>query len=243
MTYALVDDISVPGNDNRAVLRAREAVARATRQHPKRKSGIYAKAGKRLFDIAILALALPFTLPVLAIVWLVTVLDGGHGFYAQERVGRNGRIFKCWKIRTMVPNAESVLQKLIRQDKAIAREWATNQKLTNDPRITRWGRVLRQTSLDELPQLWNVLTGDMSLIGPRPFTPDQRALYDQIDENAEYYGLRPGISGLWQVDCRNDGEFFRRVEFDNTYGRELSFAQDLRITLKTFSVILKGTGR
>ena len=243
MTYTLVDDVTVPGNENRAVLRARSSNPKSNSTKSRAASGFYAKFGKRTLDLVLLALALPFVLPVLAVVWLITVMDGGHGFYAQERVGRNGKSFRCWKIRTMVPNAEAVLQSMIRQDKAIAREWAANQKLANDPRITRWGRVLRQTSLDELPQLWNVLTGEMSLIGPRPFTPDQRDLYDSIDENAEYYSLRPGISGLWQVDCRNEGEFCERVEYDNTYGRQLSLAQDLRITAKTFSVVLKGTGR
>ena len=243
MTYAMVDDIALPGNENRAVLRQTNPSKRPAKTARVAARGVYASVGKRIFDLALLMIAAPFVLPVLAITWLITVLDGGHGFYAQERVGRDGKTFRCWKIRTMVPNAEAVLKELIRQDKAIAREWTANQKLANDPRITRWGRVLRQTSLDELPQLWNVLKGDMSLIGPRPFTLDQRALYDQIDADAAYYDLRPGISGLWQVECRNEGEFSERVAYDNEYGKQLGFAQDLRITAKTFSVILKGTGR
>jgi lipopolysaccharide/colanic/teichoic acid biosynthesis glycosyltransferase len=242
MTYTIVDDLNKPVNENHA-LPSRTKSRRISNSQIARPRGVYRNVGKRLIDIAILVITAPILLPVLAIVWLITVLDGGHGFYAQTRVGRNGKEFQCWKIRTMVPNAEAKLKKLIREDPEIAREWALNQKLENDPRITRWGHVLRKTSLDELPQLFNVLKGEMSLIGPRPFTPDQRDLYDSAADSFGYYSLRPGISGLWQVDCRNASEFTERTIYDEKYEKSLSFAGDLRIFFKTIAVVVGRTGR
>ncbi|MFV2038367.1 MAG: sugar transferase, partial [Paracoccaceae bacterium] len=150
----------------------------------------YQRWGKRLFDLVIVMLILPIVLPVVLAAWLVTALGGGRGFYAQARIGRAGRVFRCWKIRTMRPDATRILHMMMAQDASIASEWQAHQKLRFDPRITRTGRFLRRTSVDELPQLWNVLTGEMSLIGPRPFTPDQRALYDTTRTNGAYYRLR-----------------------------------------------------
>lgn len=242
MTYSIVDDISQPVNANHAVptTTKRQKFSNVRLARPR---GFYRNFGKRSIDLLVLLILGPILLPILAVVWLITVLDGGHGFYAQNRVGRDGKEFQCWKIRTMVPNAEAKLKKLIREDAEIAREWAVNQKLENDPRITRWGHVLRKTSMDELPQLWNVLTGDMSLIGPRPFTPDQKDLYDAAAESFGYYRLRPGISGLWQVECRNASEFTDRTVYDEKYDKALSLRQDMYIFFKTISVVLGGTGR
>jgi len=202
----------------------------------------YGSYGKRAIDLILVALAAPVILPVLAVILIVTALSGGKPLYIQRRIGRGGREFRCWKVRTMVRNADGVLAKMIASDAETAAEWHSNQKLVNDPRITRFGRLLRRTSLDELPQLWNVLTGDMSLVGPRPFTPDQKALYAEGRGDAAYYALRPGISGLWQVSRRNAGSFAERVHYDELYGRDLSFTADLHILWRTCSVVLMATG-
>ncbi len=204
--------------------------------------GLYRRSGKRLFDLAVVIALLPIIIPVLLVVAFITALDGGPVIFSQPRIGRDGRVFKCWKIRTMVPNAEAVLKRMISADEDVAREWHMNQKLTRDPRITRWGRILRRSSIDELPQFWNVLLGDMSLIGPRPFTPEQKALYDEGGQSEAYYRLRPGITGLWQVDRRNEGAFGDRVSYDREYDAKLSFWMDLKIVIRTVLVVLKATG-
>ena len=203
----------------------------------------YEQWGKRAFDIMWVVLILPIALPVLLTAWAITVIGGGSGFYGQQRIGQGGRVFRCWKVRTMRPDADHALAELVADCPDIAREWQANQKLECDPRITPVGRFLRRTSIDELPQLWNVLTGEMSLIGPRPFTPDQKPLYDNTRPSCAYYRLRPGISGLWQVQSRNDGVFQDRVSFDEIYARNLSLWYDLKIALLTIVVILQTTGK
>lgn len=208
-----------------------------------RTNTAYRLIGKRVLDLVASILLLPIVLPAIGIFWFLTVLDGGNGFYAQPRIGRNGREFRCWKIRTMVPNAELALKSLLEADPQIAAEWADNQKLARDPRVTRLGRLMRKTSVDELPQIWNVIKGEMSLIGPRPFTPDQKALYDSYPNSGSYYQLRPGISGLWQVEARNDTCFGDRVGFDDAYYRSLSLSLDIKIAFKTINVICRATGK
>jgi len=168
----------------------------------------------------------------------VVALDGAAPFYRQRRVGRGGKIFHLLKIRTMVPNAEGILQDYLAQNPEARREWDRNQKLRNDPRITRLGCFLRKSSIDELPQLWNVLRGNMSLIGPRPMMLDQRARYP----GTAYYHLRPGITGLWQVSDRNQSSFAERAEFDTEYYHTLSLKTDWSIFWRTISVVLRGTG-
>ena len=203
----------------------------------------YAAGGKRLFDILVLVTAAPVILPVLLLMIAVVFVTGGQALYAQDRVGRDGRTFRCWKVRTMVRGADAELQRLLAEDAALAQEWAVHQKLARDPRITLVGRILRKTSLDELPQVWNVLRGEMSLVGPRPFTPEQRGLYpaDSLGRVA-YLDLRPGITGLWQTSRRNAGSFAERAHYDSAYARTLSFVGDLRILVKTVSVVMRGTG-
>ncbi|WP_284165262.1 sugar transferase [Frigidibacter sp. SD6-1] len=201
----------------------------------------YETAGKRCFDIFFVVLSLPVVLPVLLLIAALIWVEGGRPFYMQERVGHGGRTFRFWKIRTMVLDADAALARLIAEDPAAAAEWAANQKLARDPRITRLGRFLRQTSLDELPQIWNVLNGTMSLVGPRPFTPDQRALYP-ADSASAYYRLRPGLSGLWQISRRNAGSFVERVHYDEDYGMRVSLMLDLRIIWRTFWVMMRATG-
>lgn len=205
-------------------------------------SGVYRRMGKRAVDLFLVLLALPIFLPLMAIILVAVWIDGGAPLYAQTRVGRGGRTFRCWKVRTMVQGADAILARLVETDPAIAREWHENQKLASDPRVTRTGRLLRRSSLDELPQLWNVLNGTMSLVGPRPFTPEQRRLYDAGVPAPAYYDLVPGISGLWQISRRNAGTFGERVDFDEAYGRRISLKTDAWILWRTFGVVVRATG-
>ncbi len=225
MSYTYIDDI--PGSVT----------------HPRHSFRLYRAIVKRLLDVAIVVLILPIILPVILVAWAVMYIGGGKGFYSQPRIGKGGKLFKCWKIRTMETDADKCLATFIKTDPGLAREWHQNQKLQDDPRITIFGAFLRKTSIDELPQMWNVLIGDMSLIGPRPFTPDQKTLYDGGQFSRAYYILRPGVSGLWQVESRNFGEFTDRVIYDETYAENLSFYYDLRIAIRTVWVILRATGK
>lgn len=201
-------------------------------------AGPYRHRFKRVLDVTAVLLAAPFILPVVAGLALAVRQDGGGAFYSQPRVGMGGRIFRIWKLRTMVPDAEARLADHLAADPAARTEWAATQKLRHDPRITPVGRLLRRTSLDELPQLWNVLRGDMSLVGPRPMMPDQQRLYP----GTAYYRLRPGITGSWQVSARNQSTFAARADYDAGYDRDLSLATDASILMRTVGVVLRGTG-
>ena len=195
---------------------------------------------KRAIDIVGASIALILLAPVLLIVALLVAREGKPVFFYQTRVGRNGEGFRCYKFRSMVPDAERVLSDLLARDPAARAEWMCGQKLQKDPRITRLGRILRKTSIDELPQLWNVLKGDMSLVGPRPILPSQIVHYGR---SAKWYlAMRPGITGLWQVTARGDGDFERRVRLDCAYARNYRFADDFRILFKTVRVVLSGRG-
>jgi exopolysaccharide production protein ExoY len=203
------------------------------------KERVYRRTVKRWMDIAFVLMALPFVLPVVLV--LVAILRvGGHSpFFTQDRVGKDGRTFRLWKLRTMVPNAEERLREYLQTDEAARVEWNSYQKLSSDPRITAFGQFLRKSSLDELPQLWNVLIGDMSLVGPRPMLLEQRELYP----GSAYYALRPGLTGTWQISDRNQSTFAQRAEYDADYDRRLSFATDLRILVATVGVVLRATGK
>lgn len=194
---------------------------------------------KRAADLLLLAVGLPVFLPVLVLACLALRLEGGSVFYRQARLGRDGRVFSIWKLRTMVTDAEAKLQQMIAQDATLRAEWETYQKLKRDPRVTWLGRWLRATSIDELPQLWNVLRGDMSLVGPRPMLPEQLPLYGRADA---YFALRPGITGLWQVSDRNEAGFEQRARADHTYLRNLSLRQDIKILFATVAVVLGASG-
>lgn len=214
-----------PSTESRGAVRVRPAPYRA--------------AGKRVFDFVAVLLGLPFVLPVLAVLAVLVFLrDGGRPFYSQERVGKDGKLYRIWKLRTMVVDADKLLAAHLAADPAARQEWETTQKLKDDPRITRIGRILRKCSLDELPQLWNVLKGDMSLVGPRPMMPEQRVLYP----GDAYYRLLPGITGPWQVSERNATTFAARAGFDAQYERDLSLGTDLRLLLATVRVVARGTG-
>ncbi len=200
--------------------------------------GIYRRGLKRIFDLLAVLLAAPVIVPVVILLALLAALDGGNPFYSQLRIGRGGKSFRMWKLRSMVVGAEAKLEAHLAADPAARAEWDRDQKLKQDPRITAAGRILRKSSLDELPQLWNVVTGDMSLVGPRPMMPDQRVLYP----GSAYYRLRPGITGPWQVSRRNESSFADRALFDRDYERDLSLGTDLRMLVATVRVVLHATG-
>ncbi|MEY4696475.1 MAG: hypothetical protein RIT14_903 [Pseudomonadota bacterium] len=204
-----------------------------------RRARFYPALGKRVLDILFVLIAVPVVLPLVALLALLIAADGHSPVFRQERIGRGGQRFLLWKLRTMVPDAEDHLQRHLAQDAAARAEWDAFQKLSQDPRITRIGALLRKSSLDEIPQLWNVLKGDMSLVGPRPMMPEQRPLYPGED----YFALRPGVTGPWQVSDRNLATFAQRADFDSDYARRLSIGTDLKLILATVGVVLRCTGR
>ncbi len=202
------------------------------------RSGLYRNYVKRLFDVVAVLSASLVVGPLILLLALLVASDGSNPFYWNERVGRRGRNFRMLKLRTMVPDADKMLEDYLSRNAEARLEWNSTQKLKTDPRITRIGRFLRKTSLDELPQLWNVLTGDMSLVGPRPMMPSQRPLYHGL----AYYSLRPGITGIWQVSDRNESAFSKRAEYDSEYDEKLTFRMDMWLLWSTVRVVLKGTG-
>ncbi|MEX0351544.1 MAG: sugar transferase [Paracoccaceae bacterium] len=201
-------------------------------------TNIYRDSFKRLFDIALVLLLAPIAVPLIAIFVLIIASTGASPFYSQRRIGKDGVVFDMLKIRTMVPNAKECLEAYLAMNPAAREEWDCKQKLQDDPRITPIGKILRKSSLDELPQLWNVLRGDMSIIGPRPMMEEQKSLYP----GRAYYKMRPGITGPWQVSDRNATTFAARAQFDNDYYDNLTLASDVSILAKTVSVVLRCTG-
>ena len=203
-----------------------------------RSFGLYRDGVKRAIDLALVILSFPVTLPLMMALALMVALDGGRPFYSQERVGRGGRIYTMWKLRSMVPDAETKLEAHLASDAAARAEWDSTQKLKDDPRITKFGRFLRKSSFDELPQLLNVLIGDMSLVGPRPMMPEQEILYP----GTAYFDLRPGVTGYWQISDRNNSTFAERAIFDTRYNKDVSLSADVATIAATFKVVLRGTG-
>lgn len=203
-----------------------------------RNRGVYRHGGKRLLDVVLVLMAAPFVVPLVLILAALVSRDGGSAFYTQDRVGKGGRTFRMWKLRSMVMDADERMSDYLSRNDEARREWDATQKLRNDPRITPLGHFLRKSSLDELPQLWNVLIGDMSLVGPRPMMTCQKVLYPCTC----YYELRPGITGYWQTSGRNQTTFAARAGYDAAYERELGLRKDVAILLRTVSVVVKGTG-
>jgi len=199
---------------------------------------VYHSGVKRLLDVALVLVTLPVSLPLILGMMCVVALNGQSPLYLQKRLGRGGRVFHMVKIRTMVKGADALLEDHLAKNPEARREWNVAQKLKCDPRVTRVGCALRKSSMDELPQLWNVLVGDMSLVGPRPMMVSQETLYPG---NA-YFALRPGITGPWQVSDRNDSSFADRAGYDSRYLASLSLWQDLTILLRTVVVVIRGTG-
>lgn len=196
---------------------------------------------KRAMDIVIAGAALLVALPFFLVVGALTRADGGPAFYAHPRVGRGGKLFGCLKFRSMVVDSQARLDALLAADPAAREEWEATRKLKNDPRITRVGRFLRATSLDELPQLINVLKGEMSIVGPRPVTQSELDRYYGAAA-AHYLTVRPGITGLWQVSGRSETSYDQRVALDVAYVSQPSLLTDIRILLKTPVAVLSRRG-
>lgn len=197
---------------------------------------------KRLFDIICGLLGCVLILPIAIVVKIAYVCDKDFSsiFYSQIRIGKNGKKFKMYKFRSMVPNADEILFKTLDIDKVAAEEYKKNKKFKNDPRITKVGRVMRKLSIDELPQLINVLKGDMSMIGNRPYLPREK------DDMGEYYKdiikTKPGLTGYWQVNGRSDTTFNERLKLESFYSNHNSLVLDIKIFFKTFQVVLFGKG-
>lgn len=207
--------------------------------HAAPTSSPYAPA-KRVLDVAgAILLAVVFS-PLILVIGVLMRREGDSIIYKHRRVGRHGQAFECLKFRTMVPNAEQVLREILERDPEIKAEWVRDHKLRCDPRVTRLGRFLRRTSLDELPQLWNVMRGEMSLVGPRPVVREELLRYGRNVRT--YLAAKPGITGLWQVKGRNDTDYRRRVVLDTYYVRNQNLGLDLYILLKTTKVVLGGSG-
>ena len=219
----------------------RASVAAVTRAPaPVVLPGIGAAFAKRVLDIVgAVILGLVFS-PLIVVIVFMMRKGGGTVIYRHWRVGHGGRIFCCLKFRTMVPNADQVLRELLEKDPELRAEWTRNHKLRHDPRVTRLGRFLRRTSLDELPQLLNVLRGEMSLVGPRPVVREELLRYGR--NISTYLAAKPGITGLWQVTGRNDTDYRRRVVLDVYYVRNQNLLLDLYILAKTTGVVLGGNG-
>jgi Undecaprenyl-phosphate galactose phosphotransferase WbaP len=199
-----------------------------------------ARLTKRLFDFLIAAILLVLLSPLMALIALTLKLEGGSVLFAHQRIGKNGRKFNCYKFRSMVPNAEEQLQKLLQQNVHLRDEWNKEHKLKDDPRISRMGDFLRRTSLDELPQLLNVLKSEMSLVGPRPIVKEELIKYGL--EKSYYLMVRPGMTGLWQVSGRNDVDYETRVYLDAWYVKNWSLWYDLAILFKTIKVVFSRHG-
>ena len=196
---------------------------------------------KRTFDIICALVGCVFLLPIIVLVKILYILTGDFNsiFFTQKRIGIDGEEFNFFKFRTMVPNADEILFDTLRQDKILAEEYQKNKKLKNDPRITKAGKILRRTSLDELPQLINVLIGDMSMIGNRPYIPREKK------DMGKYYDIvktKPGITGYWQVSGRENASFKKRLELESYYSNHRSLWLDIKIFFKTFKAVLGGHG-
>lgn len=196
---------------------------------------------KRLFDIIVSGISLILLSPLFLIIGIMIKMDSkGKVIFKQKRIGKHGEPIYIYKFRTMIPNAEEVLEKMLKENPDIYKEYTTNKKLKNDPRVTKFGNILRKTSLDELPQLLNILNGDMSIVGPRPY------LYREIKDMDDYYNdiiqMTPGLTGLWQVSGRSDVSFLARCKLDSEYYHKRGIKKDLEIMFKTVGVVFLKKG-
>jgi Undecaprenyl-phosphate galactose phosphotransferase WbaP len=202
--------------------------------------GLVRRIAKRTFDLVVASLLIVLLSPLLCVIAIMVRRDGGPATFAHVRIGRGGVPFNCLKFRSMVTNSDAVLRELLDRDDAARAEWERDFKLKDDVRVTVTGRLLRKTSLDELPQLFNVIKGEMSLVGPRPIVADELARYG---EDASYYLVaKPGMTGLWQISGRNDVDYSTRVSLDVAYVKALSLRRDLWILMQTVGVVLRGSG-
>lgn len=196
---------------------------------------------KCIFDYTLSIFLIVLLSPITLLIAIIIKLSNeGPVFYLHQRVGKQGKLFNMYKFRTMVVNADEVLQERINKYPAFREEWEQYQSITNDPRITKIGKILRRTSIDELPQLINILKGDMSLVGARPITADQIKMWN--GKFTHYISTRPGITGLYQINGRNNLTFSQRIEMDTKYIKEKSFQLDMTILMKTFKAVISGEG-
>ena len=200
-------------------------------------SGIAGRSLDIAFSLAFLVTLLPVMLLVAAV---IAIANPGPVFFSHRRIGRNGKQFNCYKFRTMSVDAEAHLYRLLSNTPALRNEWAKGQKLVSDPRVTPLGQILRNSCLDELPQLFNVLIGDMSVVGPRPIVLAELPRYGRYASN--YLSVKPGLTGLWQVTRDDATSYRRRVATDVAYVRNKSLALDCRILLATIPAVLTGRG-
>lgn len=195
----------------------------------------------RAMDVIIALVSLVFFAPLMVIIAIISfVSDPGPIFFSQLRIGRHGRMFHCYKFRTMAVNAQERLDEVLRTDPVARAEWARDHKLRNDPRIVGIGRFLRKSSLDELPQIFNVLKGDMSIVGPRPIVMAEADRYGRYLRH--YCAVRPGITGLWQISGRNDVTYRRRVAFDVAYSKHVSPLIYLKVMILTVPSVVMARG-
>lgn len=201
----------------------------------------YGLVAKRVLDISVAVVGLTFLSPLMLFVAAaIKILDNGPIIFAHTRIGQNGRSFEVFKFRSMVVDADKRLAELLERDPDAAAEWKRDQKLTQDPRITRLGAFLRKSSIDELPQFMNVLRGDMSVVGPRPVTENE---VERYGSDFRYYAaVKPGITGVWQVSGRNKVDYDQRVILDKTYAQNATFTGDVAIILKTIPAVLASKG-
>jgi len=196
---------------------------------------------KRFIDLLLLLLSSPVTIPVTAFVALIVkITSPGPIFYGHKRIGKNGKEFKCWKFRSMVIDADKQLEKILAENPEMRAEWEKDRKFTNDPRVTKIGKILRKTSIDEIPQFFNILTGEMSFIGPRPVTEPELAKYGKKSDFI--LSVQPGLSGMWQISGRSDTGYEERVTLDSYYIQNWSVWLDIWIIIKTVYVVLRGKG-
>ena len=197
---------------------------------------------KRIFDLLVASLMLTLLAPAFILIAAAVLMDGGTVFYMHRRIGWRGRMFSCLKFRTMRMNADVALEATLQNDSNLRYQWESAQKLRHDPRVTRVGRILRKTSLDELPQLFNGLWGDMSLVGPRPVVPEELQKFYGPAATSIYLSVRPGLTGLWQVSGRSDTSYTDRVALDCDYIANMSIANDLSLLVRTVRTLIQRNG-
>lgn len=196
---------------------------------------------KRLLDLFVILALTPVWVPVFIICAILTkITSRGPIFYGHKRVGRNGKVIKCWKFRSMVVNSQEILEKLLAENEEMRIQWEKDRKLEHDPRITKFGKILRKTSMDELPQLINILLGEMSLVGPRPVTEPELEKYGDYKDYV--LSVKPGLSGMWQISGRSDTGYEERISYDTYYIQNWSIWLDIWILIKSVWVVLLGKG-
>jgi undecaprenyl-phosphate galactose phosphotransferase len=219
-------------NDSTQILNAKPSLSCKVRHIPL----------KRIFDIAFSSFVLILGSPLfLCIAVAIRLSSKGKSIYAHKRVGRAGRSFKCYKFRTMYMDADKKLNHILQTDAQLKKEWEENRKLKNDPRVTKLGAFLRKTSLDELPQFWNVLKGDLSVVGPRPVVQEEVVKHLGIKAN-KILSIRPGLTGIWQVSGRSDTSYSNRILMDEEYVDTQSLTLDIKLILKTIPSMIASRG-